>query len=121
MARGEVFADNETLLETVGDYGSPGPMIHEVTGLHSGHPEDTATAVRGYGPIRRLDGVWWYYRDSPSGVTTVFVNPTLTPAAERRLVARVDGPTSGGYLPVSHAPGPVTPPSTFSPTPPPGG
>jgi hypothetical protein len=115
LARGEVFADNDTLLETVGDYGSPNPMIHAVIGLRSGHPEDTVTGVRGYGPIRRLDGVWWYYRDSPSGVTAVYVNPTLTPAAERRLVARVDGPTSGGYLPVSHAPRPVTPPPTSGP------
>jgi hypothetical protein len=112
VARAEAFADNDTLVETVGDYNSPDPMIHEVSGLHSGHPTDTVTGVQGYGPIRRLDGVWWYYRDSASGVTTVYVNPALTPAAERRLVDRVDGPTTLGYLPVRRVPRPVTPPPT---------
>ena len=115
---GMVFADNDTLVLPVGD-STPGhsPMIHQISGLRSGHPVDVSTGVSGYGPIRRLDGLWWYYRDTPDGTTTAYVNPDLTTAGERKLADRVDGPTSFDYLPVTTAPLPAIPPATTSPTP----
>ena len=115
---GMVFADDDTLVLPVGEW-TPGhsPVIHQISRLRSGHPVDLSTGVSGYGPIRRLDGVWWYYRDNPAGTTTAYVNPDLTPAGERKLADRVDGPTSFDYLPVTTAPLPAIPPATTSPTP----
>ena len=115
---GMVFADDDTLVLPVGD-SNPGhsPVIHQISGLRSGHPVDASTRVSGYGPIRRLDGLWWYYRDNPAGTTTAYVNPDLTTAGERKLADRVDGPTSFDYLPVTTAPLPAIPPATTSPTP----
>lgn len=115
---GMVFADDDTLVLSVGD-STPGhsPVIHEIRGLRSGHPVDVSTGVSGYGPIRRLDGLWWYYRDNPDGTTTTYVSPDLTPAGERKLAVRVDGSTSFDYLPVATAPLPAIPLATTSPTP----
>ncbi len=58
--------------------------------------------------------MWWYYRDTAAWVTTVHVNTDLTPANERKLVDRVDGPTSYNYDPVTNQPQPVDPASTTS-------
>jgi hypothetical protein len=115
---GMVFADDDTLVLPIGN-PAPGhnPVIHQISGLRSGHPVDVSTGVSGYGPIRRLHGLWWYYRDNLDGTTTAYVNPDLTPAGERKLADRVDGPTSFDYLPVTTAPLPAVPPATTSPTP----
>jgi hypothetical protein len=115
---GMVFANTDTLVLPIGE-STPGrsPVINQISGLRSGHPVDASTGVSGYGPIRRLHGVWWYYRDNPDGTTTAYVNPDLTPAGERKLADRVDGPTSFDYLPVTTAPLPAVPPATTSPTP----
>lgn len=115
-AVGQTFADNDTLVEVFGDATGRNPAIRLVRGLRSGHVVDTASGVLGYDP-QQLDGMWWYYRDSDSGLTTVYVNPDLTPARERKLVARVDGPSSFDYLPVTTAPLAAIPPSSTSPTP----
>jgi hypothetical protein len=109
--QGWTFADDDTLVATVGAGldGTP-PAIHRITGLRTAHVADVDTGVTGYGPVDRADGVWWYYHegDAGSGVVSVFVNPDLTPGAERRLVDRADGETSYGYTPVSSAPGTIT-------------
>lgn len=115
-AVGQTFADNDTLVEVLGDWTGSDPTIRLVSGLRSGHAVDTASGVLGYDP-QRLDGMWWYYRDSTAGVTTVYVNPDLTPARERKLVDRIDGPTSFDYQPVTTVPRAVSPPTTTSPTP----
>ena len=115
-AVGQTFADNDTLVEVLGDSTGRNPAIRLVSGLRSGHVVDTASGVLGYDP-QRLDGMWWYYRDSAAGVTTVYVNPDLTPARERKLVYRVDGPTSFDYLPVTTVPRAAISPATTGPTP----
>jgi hypothetical protein len=106
-----LFADDDTLVTTVGvgHYGAT-PVIHRVTGFRSAHVSDTSTGVVGYGPIAHVDGVWWYYRDAtgPTTVTSVYVNPDLTPTGERKLTDRVDGATTHGYEPVTTAPAVIT-------------
>jgi hypothetical protein len=110
-AQAWLFADDDTLVTTVGvgHYGAT-PAIHRVTGFRSAHVSDTATGVVGYGPIAHVDGVWWYYRDAtgPTAVTSVYVNPDLTPAGERKLTDRVDGATTRNYEPVTTAPAAIT-------------
>jgi hypothetical protein len=117
VAYGWTFADDDTLITTVASAQSQvNPEIHRVTGFRSSHLTDIATGVHGYGPFSYVDGVWWYARDSATKplVSTLFVNPDLTPSGERLLALRSDGPDSSSYTPIATVPGPISMPTASS-------
>ena len=108
------FADDDTLITTSDSMqGQSVPEVHRVSGFRTSRVTDTATGVHGYGPFSFVDGVWWYSRDNPSkpAVTTIYVNPDLTPSGERVLAVRPVGPGSSSYTPVTSEPGPITVPA----------
>jgi hypothetical protein len=112
--RAEVFVDDDTLVESLakiqsGDLPPVNPEFYLVSQLGSGHPVERSTGLIGYGPVTRLDGQWWYARDSWNKVTSLYTNPDLTLAHESKVVDRIDGPHTFGYIPVTSRPVPISP------------
>jgi hypothetical protein len=98
------FADDDTLIATRGEDAVPEPTLVRITGLGGSASAVVDTKVHGYGPVSRLDGVWWYYRDTASGQTDVLVNADLTTTGERTLATRPDGASTYAYVPVTSMP-----------------
>jgi hypothetical protein len=114
--RAEVFVDDDTLVESLakiqsGDLPPVNPELYLVSQLGSGHPVERPTGLIGYGPLTRLDGQWWYARDSWNRVTSLYTNPDLSPAHESKVVDRIDGAHTFGYIPVTSRPVPISTPS----------
>jgi hypothetical protein len=111
--RVEAFVDDDTLVESIqkiqpNDVPPVNPEFYLVSRLGSGKPVERSTGLIGYGPLTRLDGQWWYARDSWNKVTSLYTNPDLTPTHETKVADRVDGTNTFGYLPVTSRPAPIS-------------